>query len=75
MSNEITWGDAVIVRKNAPDEYRPGVRGSVCGVPDVLDGPNRTEAERPILARLYLVEFSDGEAVEIPEEYLLKEIE
>ena len=37
-----------------------------------LEGP---EDESATIARLYLVEFSDGEAIEIPAKYLSKQIE
>ena len=49
------WGQAVRVITTAPVNMRPGKGGSVCGMRKLDDD------------RLYLVEFSDGEAVEIPE--------
>jgi hypothetical protein len=42
----------------APGNMRPGQAASVCGMRE-RDG-----------VRLYLIEFSDGEAIEIPEEFL-----
>lgn len=73
MSIQITWGDTVVVAQDAPAEFHPGLGGSVCGVPAAdLEGP---EDESAAIARLYLVEFSDGEAIEIPGKYLSKEIE
>lgn len=51
-------GQDVAVAETAPKEFRPGAVASVCGMRQ-LDGQN-----------LYLVEFSDGEAVEIPERFL-----
>ena len=53
-----TWGDSVRVSREAPPEYHPQQAGSVCGV---------REAKGDIL---YLVEFKDGTAKEIPEKYL-----
>ena len=49
------WGQAVRVVTTAPEDMRPGTGGSICGMRNTNDD------------RLYLVEFSDGEAVEIPE--------
>lgn len=52
------WGQAVCVITTAPDSMRPGEGGSVCGM-------RETGGDR-----LYLVEFSDGKAVEIPEKFI-----
>lgn len=52
------WGQDVRVAATAPVEKRPGKSGSVCGMRAFNQG------------RLYLVEFSDGDAIEIPEEFL-----
>lgn len=52
------WGQEVRVVTTARITTRPGQAGSVCGMRE-LDGK-----------RLYLVEFSDGEAIEILEEFL-----
>lgn len=48
-------GQDVSVVMTAPANFRPGALGSVCGMRQ-FEGQN-----------LYLLEFSDGEAVEIPE--------
>ena len=52
------WGQAVRVVTTAPANMRPGEGGSVCGIRELDDD------------RLYLVEFSNGEAVEIPEQLI-----
>jgi hypothetical protein len=75
MSIEITWGDTVIVSHDAPSQFHPGFRGSVSGIRDVVASPSEPEPQSPTSARLYLVEFSDGTAIEIPEHYLSKEME
>lgn len=49
------WGQTVRVVTTAPQEMRPGEVCSVCGIRE-LEGET-----------LYLVEFSEGEALEIPE--------
>lgn len=53
-----TWGAAVRVRPNAPVMARPGQPASVCGMREL-------NAER-----LDLVEFADGQAIEIAENLL-----
>ena len=55
MDYKFEHGQEVFVALTAPSNLRPGASGSVCGMRQ-LDGQN-----------LYLLEFSDGEAVEIPE--------
>lgn len=52
------WGQAVRVIATAPGNMRPGEIGSICGMRGADD------------YRLYLVEFSDGEAAEIPEKLI-----
>lgn len=52
------WGQAVRVAMTAPKNMQPGDIGSVCGMRAVDGG------------RLYLVEFSDGKAEEIPEDLI-----
>ena len=56
------WGQEVLVIKSAPADIHPGRKGSVCGLRE-LGSRN-----------LYLIEFSDGQAVEILED-LLESIE
>jgi hypothetical protein len=72
MSRRIDWGDIVRVKPSAPEEYRPGSIGDVCGIRttkrmtgviDVSDIPDQEEL-------IVLVEFTDGAAVEVPERML-----
>lgn len=59
MNNKYDWGDTVQVSRDAPQEQRPGAIASVCGI---------TQSNEGVL--LYLVEFSDGSSVEIPEDLI-----
>ena len=52
------WGQTVRVLMSAPKEMRPGEVCSVCGI-------RESESDD-----LYLVEFSEGNAIEIPEREL-----
>ena len=68
--NKFTWGDIAIVKKEAPQKFRPGEIGSICSVlkispEDVVKEPSLLEP-----SWLYTVEFGDGSSVEIPEYYL-----
>jgi hypothetical protein len=53
-----TWGDTVFVTRTAPQELHPGETGSVCGM-------RETEG-----ANLYLIEFKNGDALEVQEHQL-----
>lgn len=57
-SYKFEHGQDVSVVVTAPANFRPGTLGSVCGIRQ-FDGQN-----------LYLLEFPDGEAVEIPEDLI-----
>jgi hypothetical protein len=52
------WGQEVQVAATAPLNMHPGQAGSVCGM------------RESNASRLYLIEFSDGQAIEIPEDFL-----
>ena len=73
MSSEITWGDTVIVAAIAPPALRPGERGSVAGFRESEQGSEKGDV--PNYTKLVLVEFSNGDAIEIPDRYLAKSLE
>ena len=58
------WGDVVLIKDSAPLNFRPSFKGCVCGIQFNFDASLQSE--------LYLIEFGDGEALEIPEIHLLK---
>ncbi len=72
MSKRITWGALVKVADSAPEDFCPGRIGDVCGIrtepfrAGIVD-PARIDESTHLI---YLVEFSDGTATEIPERYL-----
>ena len=57
------WGDTVRVRSSAPQRFRPSKLGAICAIS--LEGDNSPEESCE-----YLVEFGDGQAMEIPEMWL-----
>jgi len=69
MINNLSWGDTVVVSNTAPREFRPGERGSICGLRDPKEQLEEIEHDAVAL-RLCLVEFADGNAIEIPSTYL-----
>ena len=58
-----TWGNTVRVQANAPSEFRPGEIGEICSISSMPVAETK---------RLYLVEFADGLAIEVPGTYLEK---
>ena len=67
---ELTWGDGVKVRSDAPACYRPAATAAVVGMRAVASGEQAVRYDTPIGTYLYLIEYSDGSAIEIPERWL-----
>lgn len=70
MNVLFNWGDAVKVVSNAPPEYHPAHEGSVCGIRVIETANVADKFSEPVGTHLYLVEFSDGSSIEIPERLL-----
>jgi hypothetical protein len=66
---QLSWGRTVIVSDTAPGEFRPGELGSICGFRDPKEQSEEIE-HNAVALKLCLVEFGDGEAIEIPATYL-----
>ena len=66
----LTWGDAVRVSAAAPPRFRPGELGAVCGLRTVETQRVAEEFAQPVGTTLYLVEFAEGDAIEVPEAFL-----
>lgn len=63
---EPTWGDTVRIKSSATPEQRPGVIASVCGLREVETEEQARQFGCPVGTTLYLVEYGDGVAVELP---------
>ena len=64
------WGDTVVIKKIAPECYKPGLLGSVCGVSNIDSEELAIKFNQKMNSELYLIEFGDGETLEIPGCYL-----
>ncbi len=62
----LSWGDTILVRHNAPKRYKPGQIGCICGIRNIESAQVSEAFDQPMQSILYLVEFSNGEALEIP---------
>jgi hypothetical protein len=63
---EPTWGDTIRIRPSATPEQRPGALASVCGLRDVETEEQARQFGCPVGTTLYLLEYGDGVAVELP---------
>ena len=61
-----TWGDTVRIKAGADPQMRPGSLAAVCGLREVETPAQAQQFSLPIGTTLYLVEFGDGESLEIP---------
>ena len=68
--NKFSWGDSVKVTESAPSIFNPGTYGSVCGMRDVENEKIANDFFATVGEVLYLIEFSSGSAIEVPEKYL-----
>jgi hypothetical protein len=65
-----TWGDTVRVKKNATSAMRPGSLAAVCGMREVETAEQAKEFGCTIGTILYLIEYGDGDSVEIPGDFV-----
>jgi hypothetical protein len=71
-NSKFTWGEAVMVKKNAPKVFHPGEFASICSVIK-LDPEDLLKDQSLMQSKwLYTIEFEDGSSVEVPEYYLEK---
>lgn len=70
VSQKFYWGDSVRILKSAPSKYRQFAVGSICGIRLIETERVSQELQEPIGTVLYLVEGSDGQSLEVPEQYL-----
>ncbi len=72
MKNKFTWGDAVDIVTGAPEKYsKIGSEGDVVGFRTLNTTESSQQFQEPIGTIVYLVEGSNGYALEIPENYLI----
>lgn len=64
------WGDTVIIKQIAPKHYKPGARGSICGMRTIDSLETAKQFNQMIGSVLFLVEFNDGETLEVPNFFL-----
>jgi hypothetical protein len=74
MKNKFSWGDAVVVKQNAPQHLHPGEFGSICSVSELLSEQEAKEFNCQVGGWVYTVEFENGSDIQIAECYLDKDL-
>jgi len=69
--SKFTYGSSVLVRKDAPEHLRPGQQASVFGVFVPQDRVG-SHFDQFAPAVVYSIEYGDGDAADIHEDYLEK---
>lgn len=67
---EFSWGDTVRVKPSAPADMRPGERGEVVAITPIDTQASADLYDVPVGSLVYLVEFGDGDAIEIQATWL-----
>ncbi|MBS0621459.1 MAG: hypothetical protein JSR80_00650 [Verrucomicrobia bacterium] len=71
--NKFTYGDSIVISKNAPPSFHPGEFASVCGLDRHVSKESFQKSGCPFGDWWYIVEFLDISSIELPECYLEKE--
>ncbi len=70
LNRSFNYGDVVVIKQDAPLCYKPGSWGSICGVRTIDNLDTSQRFKQPLNSKLYLIEFDDGETLEIPQKFL-----
>jgi len=70
LDSNFNWGDTVRIKSNAPKRYKPGSLGSICGIRIIDSVEVAKHFDQLLNSKLYLIEFGDGHALEIPQSFL-----
>lgn len=72
LNPSFNWGDLVQVKSAAPLCYNAGELGSVTGIRKIEKDQVSDQFQQFKDTYLYLIEFGNGDAIEIPEIFLIK---
>ena len=70
MDSRFRHGETVRVVAEAPPEVRPGSVAEVCGIWRLLESLEAFGSTLPQGTEMFLIEFPDGVAVEVPSSFL-----
>jgi hypothetical protein len=69
-SRHFTWGSPVRVKANADEVFHPGELAEVVGISAVENAAQSAALGASIGTTIYLIEFADGSAIDVPEAWL-----
>ncbi len=72
LNYSFEYGDTVQVKQSAPEQYKPGAIGAICGIRTITSLKISSMFKQNIGSKIYLIEFKNGDAIEIPECFLIK---
>lgn len=67
---DLSWGDTVRVKLDAPKAFRPGDSGDIVAITEVETQRQARRYGVAIGTKVYQVEFGDGQALEVPEAWI-----
>ncbi len=70
LDSIFNWGDTILIKQTAPERYKPGFLGCVCGMRTIDSIELARQFNQKIGSELYLIEFANGETLEIPTFFL-----
>ena len=69
-NNKYSWGDSIKVKAEAPIHLNPGNVGEVVGFFEIESNEESEKYNKNVGTYIYLIEFTDGTQIEIPEDFL-----
>lgn len=70
MSSELTWGDTVKLKQDAPAAYAKASLGEIVGFWGIENESASAKYGEPLDTVICTVELSDGSSTEVPTKYL-----
>jgi hypothetical protein len=71
-NHKFNWGDTLIIKKDVPPDFHPGEVVSVCSVIKMNSDDVKKFSTIMQSNWMYIVEFGDGNSIELPEDFLEK---
>lgn len=72
LEHVFDYGDIVMIKQDAPLRYKPGSIGNICGIRIINNIETAKQFNQMMNSELYLIEFADGQALEIPKLFLIQ---
>lgn len=74
MNSKFSYGDAVIIKQDAPSSLHPGEFGSVCSLNQITSEREAEKFQCQVGEWVYTIEFGNGSDIQVAECYLDKDL-